>query len=145
MAKRKRRPRPPPIHRDTGTPETQAKLRPCPLAVMVKDGDIRPEDQDAGYAILEGRRILTAQLDVRCGIMEVTERGIVDWNGQATRLVNLYGLWLDEMKRRSLQWWPILMVLEGQYLPKQGSIWRKAVRRALEIYQDVGAANRKTA
>lgn len=141
MAKRRRKP---PRIQDVGdppTPETLAKLKPCPLDVLYRRIDqktgrpvLEADEVAAGYDLLAGYTALTAQLKTSVSKIDNTDPGNGGPGNGLGRLAEIYLRWRNEMARRSLITWPVMDALVDLWVPPEGTSWGHHIGVSLRIY-----------
>lgn len=82
------------------TPETLAKLRPCPLKAMVHDGTMTPAEYEAALEIWDANDLLVKELKASASSTERRDRAHVQPGGRGERLLSIYREWSKTLPQR---------------------------------------------
>lgn len=86
--------------RVAATPETLAKLRPCPLKLMLHAGRMEPEAYEAALQIKDAFDIVTRQVGYRPLDLGRIGVGHGECGARASRMISIYIAWGNELIRR---------------------------------------------
>lgn len=82
------------------TPETIAKLRPCPLKTMVHDGTMQPDQYEAALSIWDAHDALVSRMKAGTLDMQKVAQSHGEIGDRKDRLIAIYLLWGRELPRR---------------------------------------------
>ena len=132
MAKRRRKP-----IQDVGdppTPETLAKLKPCPLQVLYAREDIQADEMAAGYRLLEGKQAFTSWCQTQTGKLERAPAGDGEIGKHLSDLIEVYRRWYAKMVSRGMILWPLMDALENYWTPPKDTQWRHHIAVSLRVF-----------